>query len=137
MSPAMAPNDRDVDEYLTTVDEARRADAETLIGIMQEITGEPPTMWGASIVGFGSVHYRYDTGREGDSPLAAFAPRAKETVVYLTSDYDQRHPELLAALGPHRSGKACLYVKRLDAVDLDALRALISHAVEEARATNA
>ena len=99
---------------------------------MQNLTGEQPYMYGSSIVGFGSYHYRYDSGREGDAPLAAFSPRAKELVVYL--DCDGAHSqELLRRLGPHKIGKSCLYIKPLSDVDEDVLRDLIVEAIETTR----
>src|ERR1700693_6365652 len=93
-------------------DPARRADAKALVKLMQNATGERPKMWGPSIIGFGSYHYTYDSGREGDMPLAGFSPRKAATVVYgMTGSSD---PEaLLAKLGRHTTGKGCLYIKRL------------------------
>ena len=91
-------------------------------------------MWGASIIGFGSYHYRYESGREGDAPILAFSPRKANLVVYLVADYEQRYPEQLAKLGPHKSGKTCLYLTRLDRVDEDVLRYLIKDSYELTRA---
>lgn len=99
----MVPTDRSVAEYLAGVNNAqRRADADTLVELMSDVTGEPPVLWGASIVGFGSCHYRYATGTESDAPLAAFAPRKQELVVYLDRGYADRYAALLDRLGPHR-----------------------------------
>ncbi len=97
--------------------------------MMQEITGEPPAMWGASIIGFGSYHYRYASGREGDSALASFSPRRQHLVIYLASEFEERYRTVLARLGPHKTGRGCLYIKRLDDVDHDALRELIDRSV--------
>ena len=97
---------------------------------MAEVTGERPVMWGQSIVGFGTYHYRYATGREGDSPIAAFAPRAREHVVYLVSGFEDRYAKDMAALGPHRTGKSCLLLKRLADVDQDVLRELVAAGYE-------
>ena len=97
--------------------------------MMREITGEPPVMWGSSIVGFGAYHYRYASGHEGDSALAGFSPRRQHLVVYLVGEFRDRHQAVLARLGPHKTGKGCLYIKRLDDVDLDALRELIDRSV--------
>src|ERR1700693_113071 len=93
-------------------DQAKRAGARALAKLMQSATGEAPKMWGPSIIGFGSYHYTYDSGREGDMPLAGFSPRKAATVVYgMTGSSD---PEaLLAKLGRHTTGKGCLYIKRL------------------------
>jgi hypothetical protein len=99
--------------------------------MMREITGEPPRMWGPTIVGFGSVHYRYDSGREGDICLTGFSPRTAAIVVYLGADLD--NGALLAKLGKHKTGKGCLYVNKLDDVDRGILRKLIEHSVRETR----
>ena len=97
--------------------------------MMQEITGEPPAMWGSSIVGFGTYHYRYASGHEGDSALAGFSPRRQYLAIYLVGEFADRHHAALARLGPHKTGKGCLYIKRLDDVDPDALRELIDRSV--------
>ena len=129
-APAMRRTDAPVAEFLAQVpDERRRADAGRLCAMMQEITGEPPAMWGTSIVGFGSYHYRYASGHEGDSALASFSPRSQYLVIYLVGEFTDRHQSALARLGPHKTGKGCLYIKRLDDVDADALRELIDRSV--------
>jgi Domain of unknown function (DU1801) len=115
-----------VEEFLESVpDERRRADARRLCELMQKVTGELPAMWGGGIVGFGQYHYRYASGHEGDAPLTGFAPRAQHLVLYLDAGYEAPAAEMLARLGPHKTGKGCLYVKRLDAVDQNVLRELI------------
>jgi hypothetical protein len=130
----MAPTPADVDAFLKAVpDEKRRADAHALLELMSSVTGEPPVMWGPSIVGFGSYHYRYESGRTGDSPLAGFSPRKANLVVYLVGGYEQRYPKLLEQLGPHKTGKSCLYLKRLGDVDLDVLRQLIERSMQVGR----
>jgi hypothetical protein len=97
-------------------DETRRVDAQALVKLMQSATGEKPKMWGPSIVGFGSYHYKYDSGREGDMPLAGFSPRKAATVLYgVTGAGDSE--ALLAKLGKHTTGKGCLYIKKLGDVD--------------------
>ena len=124
--PAMRQTDASVVEFLARVPgEQRREDAHRLCAMMCDITGEPPAMWGASIVGFGTYHYQYASGREGDSPLAGFSPRRQHLVIYLIGGFESRHRRALARLGPHTTGKGCLYIRRLDAVDRDALRELI------------
>lgn len=134
----MEPTDADVDAYLDALpDQRRRAEARTLAGLMADVTGERPVMWGPSIVGFGTYHYRYASGREGDSPVAAFAPRAREHVVYLVSGFEDRYAKDVAALGPHRTGKGCLYLKSLDGVDLDVLRRLVDRSMRVARDVDA
>jgi hypothetical protein len=128
--PAMRPTDGSVEGFLAGVpDEQRREDSRRLCTMMQEITGEPPTMWGTSIIGFGTYHYRYASGREGDSALAGFAPRRQHLAIYLVGEFESRHRSVLARLGPHESGKGCLYIRRLEDVDHDALRELIDRSV--------
>ena len=129
-APTMSPSGTDVEAFLASVpNEQRRADARRLCALMQEVTGEPAVMWGGSIVGFGRYHYRYDSGREGDAPLTGFAPRKQHLVLYLIGGFEDRYPTTLARLGPHTTGKSCLYVKRLTDVDQDALRELIDCSV--------
>src|SRR4051794_13596946 len=96
-------------------DETKRADAKALVKIMQNATGEKPKMWGPSIIGFGSYHYKYETGREGDMPLAGFSPRKAATVVYGLMGDDSE--ALRAKLGKHTTGGGCLYIKKLADVD--------------------
>jgi len=124
------PTDTSVEGFLAGVpNEQRREDARRLCAMMREITGEPPAMWGTSIVGFGTYHYRYASGHEGDAPLAGFSPRSQHLVIYLASEFGDRYQPVLARLGPHKSGKGCLYLKRLGDVDYDALRELIDRSV--------
>ena len=135
--PAMSPTDADVEAFLAAIpDDRRREDARALCAVMAEATGEPAAMWGSSIVGFGSYHYRYDSGREGDAALASFSPRKAATVVYLAGYFDGRDAELVERLGPVKTGKGCLYVKRLDDVDQAALRELIDRSIAERRAAD-
>ena len=96
---------------------------------MAQITGEPLAMWGTSIIGFGTYHYRYASGRSGDSPLASFSPRSQHLVIYLVGEFTGRYQSVLARLGPHKTGKGCLYLKRLDDADQGALRELIARSV--------
>jgi hypothetical protein len=124
------PTDASVDAFLDAVpNEERRADARTLCALMTEVTGEPPVLWGPSIVGFGSYRYRYDSGHEGVSSLAAFSPRKTNLVIYLVGGFEDRHGRLLERLGPHKTGKGCLYLKRLADVDMDVLRELVDRSV--------
>jgi hypothetical protein len=117
--------DGDVGEFVASVAHAvRRRDAERLLALMGRVTGEPARMWGPSIVGFGSYHYRYESGREGDMAAAGFSPRKAATTVYVADGVDE-HAELLARLGPHTTGKVCVYIKDLDDVDLDVLEKII------------
>ena len=91
---------------------------------MVEVTGEQPTMWGGSIVGFGTYHYRYASGREGDGPAVGFSPRKQALTIYVSEGFEA-YDDLLARLGPHSTGKSCLYIKRLADVDEDVLRSLV------------
>jgi hypothetical protein len=117
-------------------DETRRADAKALVKLMQRATAEKPQMWGPSIVGFGSYHYRYDSGREGDMPLVGFSPRKAATVLYnMTGSSEAR--ALLAKLGKHTTGKGCLYIKKLADVDQRVLEAMVVKAVAAVRARKA
>lgn len=128
--PATIPTDANVDEFLAAVpDERRREDGKLLCKILREVTGEPAVMWGSSIVGFGTYRYTYESGRTGDWPLAGFSPRKQHLVVYLMGGYEERHASVLARLGPHKTGKGCLYLKRLTDVDESALRELIERTV--------
>jgi hypothetical protein len=114
-------------------DPGRRADAKLLIKLMQSASGEKPKMWGPSIVGFGSYHYKYESGREGDMPVIGFSPRKAANVLYGmrgASDADA----LLAKLGKHTTDKGCLYIKKLADVDQEVLQAMASKAVSAMRA---
>ena len=131
------PTEQDVEQFLDGVaDERQRRDCRAVAALMREVTGAEPRMWGDSIVGFGSYHYRYASGREGDWLLTGFSPRKQNLTLYLSYGVEQ-HGDLLARLGKHKVGKACLYLKRLDDVDQEALRELIRRSVEEAARANA
>jgi hypothetical protein len=124
--------DGDVGTFIEGIgDDQRRRDAVLLTGLMSEVTGEPAVLWGRSIVGFGSYHYTYATGREGDAPAVAFSPRAAQTVLYLYGGMEQ-YEGLLERVGPHKTSKGCLYLKRVDQVDIDALREIIALAYRTA-----
>ena len=119
----------DVTAHLDSVQSpVRRRDADTLIGLMQRVTGQEPRMW-ATIVGFGRYHYRYASGREGDAPAAGFAPRKAATTVYVMDGVDA-YSDLLDRLGPHTTGVGCIYIKDLEKVDLDALEAIVGRSYE-------
>jgi hypothetical protein len=113
-------------------DKAKRADAKALVKLMREVTGEPPTMWGPSIIGFGTCHYKYDSGREGDMPLAGFSPRKPGAVLYILTGAHGTDA-LLAKLGRHTIGKSCLYIKKLADVDQTVLKTLVVNSVAELR----
>ncbi|MCK2023776.1 DUF1801 domain-containing protein [Microbacterium sp. kSW2-24] len=124
----MKPTGHDVAGLIARSSPAkRRRDAETLTALMQEITGREPATWG-TIIGFGSCHYRYPTGTEGDSGLLAFAPRKAATTIYLL-DGVAAHEEALAALGPHTTGAGCLYITDLEEIDLDVLRGVLERSL--------
>ncbi|KQR16335.1 DUF1801 domain-containing protein [Cellulomonas sp. Leaf334] len=113
--------DADVDAFLAAVEHpVRRRDALRLVELMSRVTGERPQLWGPSIVGFGSYHYSYASGRQGDAIAAGFSPRKASTTVYL-ADGVEAHADLLARLGPHTSSVSCVYIKDLDKVDLGVL----------------
>jgi hypothetical protein len=114
-------------------DPTQRSDAKELAQLMQRASGEKPKLWGPSIVGFGSYHYRYDSGREGDMPLISFSPRKAALVLYSMLDHSKAKP-LLPKLGKHTTGKGCLYIKKLADVDKKVLETLISNAVAHNRA---
>jgi uncharacterized protein DUF1801 len=114
-------------------DPVKRADAKALVRMMQSATGEKPKMWGPSIVGFGSYHYTYESGREGDMPVIAFSPRKAATVLYGMTGFSEADG-LLAKLGKHTTGKGCLYIKKLADVDQRVLETLVSKALAAKRA---
>ena len=117
--------DEDVRAYLAAVaSPKRRRDGASLVELMQRATGEQPSMWG-SIVGFGQYHYRYASGREGDAPAAGFAARKAASTVYVSGGVGA-HADLLAKLGPHSTGEACIYIKDLHDVDTDVLAQIVS-----------
>jgi hypothetical protein len=113
-------------------DETRRKDAKTLVKLMQSATGGKPKMWGPSIIGFGSYHYTYESGREGDMPLAGFSPRKAATVVYGTTGFSESEA-LLAKLGKHTVSGSCLHIKKLADVDQKILEALVTKSVAAKR----
>jgi len=123
-----------VEEYLANIaDEARRADCQALTSLMASVTRQMPRMWGASIVGFGSYHYKYDSGREGDMCLAGFSSRSDSISVYVVVDTPAQK-QLLAKLGKHKtSTAACVYLKRLADVDHDVLKQVIAGSVAEVK----
>jgi len=130
------PHEGSVEAFLNGVeDDGKREDAFALLTLMEEVTGEPATMWGDSIVGFGSYHYRYASGREGDWFLTGFSPRKRDLTLYIMAGFD-RYDALLEKLGKFKTGKSCLYLKRLGDVDLDVLRELVRQSADHVAATN-
>ena len=127
------PNDQDVEQFLNSVaDEQKRRDSFTILELMKHVTGLEPRMWGSSIVGFGSYHYRYESGREGDTIVAGFSPRKQNLTLYNMGGFE-RYDDLLKQLGKHSTGKGCLYIKRLDDVDLATLKRLIEESFQHTK----
>lgn len=127
------PTAASVSDYLAArASPQQRADCEALMALLARVTGQPPKMWGASIVGYGSYRYRYESGRTGQACLTGFAVRGRELVVYLVADGAQQ-AQLLARLGPHKIGKSCLYFKRLADLDAKVLEALVAGSVAEVK----
>jgi len=122
-----------VDDYIAArASDTQRRDCQRLLAMLEQATRQAPVMWGPSIVGFGSYRYTYESGRSGEAPLVGFAIRGRELVVYLNAD-DAAQQDLLARLGKHTMGKACLYFKSLDELDTQVLAQLVANAVTELR----
>jgi len=120
--------------YISSLDEGRRKrEAEILLPWFETVTGLKGRMWGPSMIGFGRYHYKYDSGREGDFMLTGFAPRKAAMTLYIMPGYRDMN-EMLARLGPHRTGKSCLFLNRLDAVDMDVLAEIVADGVAYMRA---
>ncbi|MEM9286536.1 MAG: DUF1801 domain-containing protein [Pseudomonadota bacterium] len=125
--------DADPHAFLAGVeDEQKRADCEVLLEMMERVTGEPPVMWGDSMVGFGSYHYRYASGREGDYFLTGFSPRKANITVYIMPGFKTYEDEL-ARIGRYKNSVSCLYVKRLSDIDLDILEPMVADSVKRMR----
>jgi hypothetical protein len=119
-----------VEKFLNQVaDEARREDCFRIAKMMEEITGSQPKMWGASIVGFGSYHYKYASGQEGDWPITGFSPRKQDLTLYIMPGFAE-HGDLMKQLGKHRTGKSCLYIKQLSDIHVPTLKKLIRASVK-------
>jgi hypothetical protein len=124
------PTTQSVESFLNKIpDEGVRDDCRVLIELMKSVTGSDPTMWGESIVGFGTYHYKYDSGHEGDSCLTGFSPRKQNITVYAMPAFTE-HNDLLKKLGKHKAGKGCLYIKRLNDVDINILKKLVEQSVK-------
>jgi len=119
-----AATTKSVDDFIASLDsEAKRDDAHELIKIFKAITGFDAKMWGPSIIGFGTHHYKYESGHEGDMPMACFSPRKTAIVLYLSSF--EKKDELLKKLGKHKASKGCVYIKKLEDVDADVLKKMV------------
>jgi hypothetical protein len=128
------PTEVSVSKFIEAItDETKRADAKALVKLMQSASGEKPKMWGPAIVGFGSIHYKYESGREGDMPVIAFSPRKAASVLYGAIGFDGAD-KLLAKLGKHTTGKGCLYIKNLSDLDQKVLGTLVLRSLAAKRA---
>lgn len=129
-TPKTSPTEQSVDAFLAQVEPPQRqADGITLRQFFEDVTGYEAVLWCSSLIGFGSYHYRYASGREGDSFYVGFSPRKTNLVLYLALGEDAVSERLLASLGTYRRGKSCIYVKRLTDIDLGILREMIEHSI--------
>jgi hypothetical protein len=129
-------NDASVEAFLESVDpEKRREDSKVILKMMREVTGDEPSMWGASIIGFGSYRYKYADGRENAWFQTGFSPRKQNLTLYIMPGFD-RYKDLLARLGNYKTGKSCLYINKLEDVDFDVLRELVKESVKVMAASN-
>jgi Domain of unknown function (DU1801) len=125
------PTKANVNAFLDSIDdERRRKDCKAVLKLMKDVTQAQPEMWGSSIVGFGRYRYNYDSGREGEWMMTGFAPRKGDLTLYIMAGFE-RIPELMKRLGKFKTGKSCLYVKKLEDVDMDVLRDIVSKSVEK------
>jgi Domain of unknown function (DU1801) len=135
--PAMRPTGESPDSLLAAIpDHRRRADAEELRRLLQEVTGEMPQVWASRILGFGTYRYRYESGHEGEAPVIGFAIQTIQFVIYLIGDYKSRHATEVSKLGKFKTGKGCLYIRRLADVDVAVLRQLLERSVRVHRGVN-
>jgi hypothetical protein len=129
-------NQGDVEAFLNSVsDEKKRQDSFTVLELMKQVTGKEPELWGDSIIGFGSYHYKYASGREGDWFVTGFSPRKQNLTLYIMSGFDE-YEQLLSKLGKHSTGKSCLYIKKIEDVDMDVLKELVKKSVKHMERTN-
>ena len=131
------PTNESVKDFIDGIaDERRRRDCRTVMKIMKRVTKAAPKMWGSSIVGYGSYHYKYASGREGEWFTAGFSPRAQSLTLYIMSGF-REYASLLKKLGKHTTGKSCLYIKRLDDIDLEVLEELVERSVRHVERSSA
>ena len=129
--PKTKQNDADVIEFIENVESPKkRQDAYRLLEIFEELSGHPPKMWGPSIIGFGSYHYVYATGHEGDAPLVGFSPRKAKISLYIGTSAGENEP-LLKELGKHTSGKSCVYVNKLEDINEEVLKRMIVKSIAD------
>ncbi len=124
------PNKQSISVFLKTIDEKRQGDCQVLLNLMIKVTGEKPTLWGDSIVGFGQYHYKYKSGREGDWFITGFSPRKQSISVYIMPGFS-KYQHLLDQLGKHKTSVSCLYIKKLADVDLYLLEELVAQSVKD------
>ncbi|MDZ7766458.1 MAG: DUF1801 domain-containing protein [Melioribacteraceae bacterium] len=125
------PTSADVEKFLNSIEnEKRKKDAFVILDVMKKVTKEEPKMWGASIIGFGLYHYKYESGREGDWFLAGFSPRKTNFSIYIMSGFKE-FDELLSKLGKHKTGSSCLYINKLEDVDLSILKKMVTLSVKK------
>ena len=125
------PTKADVEKFLNSIkDEKKREDSYKILKLMKQITKAEPKMWGSSIVGFGEYHYKYASGREGDWFLAGFSPRKQSLTIYAMT-YLENYPDILKRLGKHKTGKGCLYINKLEDVDMKVLKELITTSIKK------
>ena len=124
------PTKADVEKFLNSIkDEKKREDSFKILKLMKQIIKEEPKMWGPSIVGFGSYHYKYESGREGDMCITGFSPRKQNLTIYILPGF-KRYSDLMKKLGKHKTGSSCLYINKLEDVDLKVLKQLITESVK-------
>jgi hypothetical protein len=134
--PKTQPNDKSVTDFLDGVeDDNKREDSFVILELMKEVTGSEPIMWGDSIIGFGNYRYKYASGKPAEWFLVGFSPRVQNLTLYIMSGFEE-YDQLLDKLGQHSTGKSCLYVKRLENVDLDILKELIEKSVAHMKTNN-
>jgi hypothetical protein len=131
------PTAQSVDAHIAAIqDDSRRKDCEALARLMEKATGQPPKMWGRAIVGFGTYHYKYESGREGDFCPVGFSSRKGDLSVYVAGEFPQREA-LLAALGRHKTGGGCIYIRAMADVDTKVLQRLVAEAYKEMKRRHA
>ena len=129
-------NQGDVKAFLNSVEnDKKRQDSFTILELMKQVTGKQPEMWGDSIVGFGSYHYKYASGREGDWFITGFSPRKQNLTLYIMAGFDE-YDQLLGKLGKHSIGKSCLYIKKIEDIDMDVLKELVQKSVKHMERAN-
>lgn len=135
--PKTRPTKASVTQFLNKIPDAgRREDCFAIAKMMEDITGHKPVMWGPAIVGFGTYHYKYASGREGDWPMTGFSPRKQDLTLYIMIGFD-KHADLMSQLGKHRTSKSCLYIKRLSDIHVPTLKKLIKAGLKDLKAYTA